>query len=53
MKIIKERNSRNLIQIKPNSSSACIVLDGGGNCIDIPYPCVNPYRKGIQIKNDK
>ncbi|MFR6142556.1 MAG: hypothetical protein ACLUJM_07400 [Finegoldia sp.] len=54
MKIIKERNSRNLIKIKPNSSSACIVLDGGGRGgIDPVYPCVNPYRKGLQIKNDK
>lgn len=53
MKIIKERNSRNLVKIKPNSSSACIVLDGGGGGLDVPYPCVNPYRKGIQIKNDK
>ncbi len=52
MKIIKERNSRNLIQIKPNSSSACTVIDGGGDS-GTPYPCVNPYRKGIQIKNDK
>lgn len=29
MKIIKERNSRNLIKIKQNSSSPYTVLDGG------------------------
>ena len=52
MKIIKERNSRNLIQIKPNSSSACTVIDGRVVGSD-SNPCVNPYRKGIQIKNDK
>ena len=52
MKIIKERNSRSLIQIKPNSSSACTVIDGRGGDPD-PQPCVNPYRKWIQIKNDK
>lgn len=54
MKIIKERNSRNLIQIKPNSSSACTVIDGGGGGgAPDPQPCVNPYRKGLQIKYDK
>ena len=39
MKIIKERNSRNLIKIKPNSSSACTVIDGRGGDPD-PQPCV-------------
>ena len=54
MKIIKERSSRNNIQIKPNSSSACTVLAGGRyRGIEGESPCVNPYRKGIKIKNDK
>ena len=54
MKIIKERSSRNNIQIKPNSSSACTVIDGGGGSGGPdPQPCVNPYRKGIKIKSDK
>lgn len=53
MKIIKERNSRNLIQIKPNSSSACTVIDGGGGGGAPDPPPVNQYKKGIQIKNDK
>ena len=53
MKIIKERNSRNLIQIKPNSSSACTVIDGGGGGGAPDPPPVNIYKKGIQIKNDK
>ncbi|MDU1213047.1 hypothetical protein [Finegoldia magna] len=52
MKIIKDRNSRYLIKIKPNSSSACTIIDGRGWTPD-PQPCVNTYRKGIQIKNDK
>ena len=53
MKIIKERNSRNLIQIKPNSSSACTVIDGGGGGGAPDPPPINIYKKGIQIKNDK
>ncbi len=54
MKIIKERSSRNPIQIKPNSSSACIVLGGGGSGgPGVPRPGENPYKKGIQIKYDK
>ena len=53
MKIIKERNSRNLIKIKTNSSSACTVIDGGGGGGAPDPPPVNQYKKGIQIKNDK
>ena len=48
MKIIKERNSRNMIQIKTNSSSACTLIDGAG--APDPQPCVNPYRKGHKLK---
>ncbi|MGN5980428.1 peptidase S41 [Finegoldia magna] len=49
MKIIKERNSRNLIQIKPNSSSACTVIDGGEVGPD-PHPCVIHTKKGYKSK---
>ena len=49
MKIIKERNSRSLIQIKPNSSSACTVIDGRGGDPD-PHPCVIHTEKGYKSK---
>lgn len=49
MKIIKERNSRNLIKIKPNSSSACTIIDGLGWAPD-PHPCVIHTEKGYKSK---
>ena len=49
MKIIKERNSRNLIKIKQNSSSAFTVIDGGEVGLD-PHPCVIHTEKGYKSK---
>ncbi len=49
MKIIKERNSRNLIKIKQNSSSPYTVLDGGEVGPD-PHPCVIHTEKGCKSK---
>lgn len=53
MIIIKKRSNRNIIQIKPSSSSACTVLDGDKNTNLGVSPCINPKRNGITIKFNK
>ncbi len=55
MKIIKERSSRNPIQIKPNSSSACTFIMGTGfpSCIVPDEPPKGPYANFIKNKNEK
>lgn len=55
MKIIRERSSRNNIQIKPNSNSACAFVIGTGfpSCILPVEPPKGPYTNSIKNRNEK